>query len=263
MKLELNFHPSHHRTREKSILFVHGMAHGAWCWEQNFVPYFNHLGYHCYALSFRGHGNSEGKEGLRWHSIGDYVEDFEWALEEIGTRPISIGHSMGGFVIQKYLLQHDKLAAFVGVASVPHSGMWRGAFNLLRKYPLQFLHANLRLDTVPFSSSKSIVRDMCCTPAAPDELVGNIQARLQSESYRAFLDLVLLNHHRTKKLNTPSLLLHSKGDVVLFEKEMQNSANKFGADYFAFDDVGHDMMLDTHWQKVADKISDWLNSKQL
>lgn len=263
MKLELNFHPAKQRTREKSMLFVHGMAHGAWCWEKNFVPYFNQLGYHCYALSLRGHGGSEGKGSLRWHSIHNYLEDFEWALSEIGTRPICVGHSMGGFIIQKHLLQTDNLAAFVGVASVPHTGMWRGAFNLLRKYPLRFLLSNLRMDTIPFSSSEKVVRAMCCSPDTPAEIVQFIQSRLQSESYRAFLDLALLDFHRAHLLHTPSLFLHSANDIVLFEGEMKNTAKQFGGDYFAFDDVGHDMMLDTNWQKVADKISSWLNNKQL
>ena len=263
MALELNFHPAVEKTKQHPILFVHGMAHGAWAWEENFVPYFNLQGYDCYALSLRGHGNSTGKENLRWSSIKDYGQDFEWTLSQIKQKPICFGHSMGGFIIQKYLLKHDNLPAMIGVASVPHTGMWRGALNLLRKYPWQFLVANLRLDTIPFSSSFEIVKAMCLTPQADDELVRSIQSRLQSESYRAFLDLVLLNHHRAQKLKTPLLFLHSKVDVVLFENEMKNSAEEFGADFFTLEDVGHDMMLDANWKKAATRISNWLIEKQL
>ena len=38
------------------ILFVHGMWHAAWCWEEFFLPYFAQHGYESYALSLRGHG---------------------------------------------------------------------------------------------------------------------------------------------------------------------------------------------------------------
>ena len=92
---------------------------------------------------------------------------------------------------------------------------------------------------------------MCLSPEAPLSLVHHVQQKLQSESYRAFLDLVLLNHHRAAKLKTPMLMLHSNLDVVLFENEMRNSAELFGADFKTFDDVGHDMFLDVKWKSVA------------
>jgi len=35
------------------ILFVHGMWHAAWCWAENFLPYFAQNGYRASALSLR------------------------------------------------------------------------------------------------------------------------------------------------------------------------------------------------------------------
>jgi hypothetical protein len=29
------------------IVFVHGMCHGSWCWEEQFIPYFEKQGYNC------------------------------------------------------------------------------------------------------------------------------------------------------------------------------------------------------------------------
>jgi hypothetical protein len=37
------------------ILFLHGAAHGAWCWAEHFLPWFAGRGCECHALSFRGH----------------------------------------------------------------------------------------------------------------------------------------------------------------------------------------------------------------
>lgn len=258
MKLELNFHPGKNRAQNTPILFVHGMAHAAWAWEENFIPFYNEQGYDCYALSLRGHGGSEGKEALRWASINDYLKDVKQTIDQLPKKPIVFGHSMGGFILQKYLLEHDDLAAYVGIAAVPHTGMWRGAINLLIKFPAQFFVANLKLDTAPFSESEKIVRVMCLSPEAPLSLVHHVQQKLQSESYRAFLDLVLLNHHRAAKLKTPMLMLHSNLDVVLFENEMRNSAELFGADFKTFDDVGHDMFLDVKWKSVAAYTLEWL-----
>lgn len=36
------------------LVFVHGSYHGAWCWRENFMPYFSAAGYDCYAISLRG-----------------------------------------------------------------------------------------------------------------------------------------------------------------------------------------------------------------
>eukprot|EP00955_Chlamydomonas_euryale_P040753 351801-Chlamydomonas_euryale.AAC.16 len=40
------------------LLFLHGSYHGAWCWQENFLPFFADVGYNAYALSFRGQGES-------------------------------------------------------------------------------------------------------------------------------------------------------------------------------------------------------------
>ncbi len=40
---------------KETIVFVHGMCHGAWCWEEQFIPYFKELGYNCIAFNLPGH----------------------------------------------------------------------------------------------------------------------------------------------------------------------------------------------------------------
>ncbi len=57
------------------LLFIHGALHGAWCWDRHFLDYFAQHGFAAHAVNLRGHGNSEGREKLRWTRIADYVED--------------------------------------------------------------------------------------------------------------------------------------------------------------------------------------------
>ena len=59
------------------LLFVHGAGHGAWCWAEHFLDFFAEHGFDSYALSLRDHGESGGRERLRWTSIADYVSDVE------------------------------------------------------------------------------------------------------------------------------------------------------------------------------------------
>lgn len=98
-------------ARPTPILFVHGAWHDAWCWQEHFLPYFAQHGYVAHALSFRGHGNSAGRERLRWSGIADYVTDLAQVVQRLPTPPILIGHSMGGLVVQRYLERrsfHDR-----------------------------------------------------------------------------------------------------------------------------------------------------------
>ena len=65
MKLEVITREPETDARPTPVLFVHGMFHGAWCWEEHFLPYFAQRGYAAHALSLRGHVGSEGRERLR------------------------------------------------------------------------------------------------------------------------------------------------------------------------------------------------------
>ena len=119
MNLELITRNPDGEAKATPLLFVHGKWHGAWCWDEHFLPYFAAHGYDCTALSLRGHAGSEGQDGLRWHSISDYVSDVEQVAGQFDTPPIIIGHSMGGYITQKYLETHPEIPAAVLLTAIP------------------------------------------------------------------------------------------------------------------------------------------------
>jgi len=130
MKLEVIHEAPKCQPHATPLIFVHGKWHAAWCWAEHFLPYFAEHGYISYALSLRGHGESEGHERLRWTSIADYVADVTQVADLMNTSPVIIGHSMGGFVTQKYLEIHPAPAAVLLTSLPPsglRSGMWRSS----------------------------------------------------------------------------------------------------------------------------------------
>src|SRR5436305_10216157 len=110
--------------RAPPIVFVHGAWHAAWCWEDHFLDYFANLGFACYAVNLRGRGASLGARDVRFCRIRHFVEDLREAVSLIGQAPILVGHSLGGFVVQKYL---EQASAPLGVvlASLPPDGAAR------------------------------------------------------------------------------------------------------------------------------------------
>lgn len=109
-------------AKETPVLCVHGMWHGAWCWDDNFLPYLAQHGYVAHALSLRGHCSSEGRERLRRFTLADYVADVAQVAAGLPRPPVLVGHSMGGMIVQKYLEQHTAPAAVL-LASAPPRGL--------------------------------------------------------------------------------------------------------------------------------------------
>lgn len=76
--------------RPTSLLFVHGAMHTASCWDAHFLDYFAQHGYISHAVNLRGHGNSYGREHLRWTRIADFVEDVADTVEQLPAAPPSL-----------------------------------------------------------------------------------------------------------------------------------------------------------------------------
>lgn len=77
--------PQQTSQRKTPILCVHGGFHGASCWDEYFLPYFEKQGFESYTLSLRGHGKSEGHENLNKWRIADYVIDLEQVISQLST----------------------------------------------------------------------------------------------------------------------------------------------------------------------------------
>src|SRR5512134_2697443 len=137
MKLEIISKYPQEKTHATPLLFLHGAWHGAWCWE-NFLPYFAMQGYEAHALSLRGHGNSEGREGIRWYSTSDYVADLRQVVKSLSVSPVLIGHSMGGYVVQKHLESQDAPAGVL-LASIPTTGIAGMVLRWFKRYPVSVL----------------------------------------------------------------------------------------------------------------------------
>ena len=121
-------------ARPTPLLFVHGAYTAAWCWDENFLPWFAEQGYAAYAVSLSGHGASRGRAYLDSFSIADYVADVAEVADKLPAPPVLIGHSMGGMVIQKYLEKHTVPGAVL-MSSVPPQGLLGSAFGLAFSKP--------------------------------------------------------------------------------------------------------------------------------
>jgi len=236
------------------LLFVHGAWHGAWCWDEHFLGLFADAGYDAYALDLRGHGVAS--ENMRLISNDDYLSDIESAVDELGTPPVLIGHSMGGYLVQRYLESHEVPAAVL-VASVPPHGVFGVTMRLLRSQPKALLKTQLQLRLWPLVATPELARDVLMRSDATDADAQLLQSKLQDESFRAFLGMLV---RRTKKPQSlsPILVLGAEQDRIISVAEVEATAQRYGTDAVVLADMSHDMMLDPDWKLAGDVILTWL-----
>jgi len=245
------------QTNEKSpLLFVHGAWHGAWCWNEHFMPYFADLGYSTYALSLRAHGKSPG--GLRWASFSDYAADVAEVAASLPSPPILIGHSMGGGVVQKYLESHDAPGAVL-LASMPPAGVIGFTLKFARTHPLRFLKVNLTLSLFPVVETCELAREFFFSDELPADLVARYADQLQDESYRALVDMLALNLPKPNRVKTPVFVLGAERDAIFPLSAVNATAKAYRTSATILPGLAHDMMLDARWRDAADAIASLLD----
>jgi len=243
------------------LLFLHGMWHASWCWEE-FIEYFTDAGFTCYTFDLREHGKERFPKGIRWKSISNYVEDLESAVQLIGN-PVVIGHSMGGLILQKFLERHDPPAAIL-VAPSPHYGNILATFKFMAHYPLQFLRIIGTFNMKAMITSKDRYARMFLTEGT--DIDSNFE-KVQNEAFRAYLDTVIFNLPKVGKIkktvSDPDnlLLVAGEKDSFFSPKTLEKTAAKYGAHFKVFKGLGHNMMVGPGSDDVASYCVDFLSTR--
>jgi alpha-beta hydrolase superfamily lysophospholipase len=234
------------------ILLVHGAWHGAWCWK-DFAARLAQRGHDVRVMQLRGH---DQRSGRIWHRLVDYVEDVRIAAAEFSEPPVIIGHSLGGVLVQKHLERHRASAAVL-LATIPAGGALSGMLRFVRRHPTVLLSSMLLLSMRSFIRSAALVREFFFSPSTPQRIVVDCMARLQDESFLALLDLLLLEW-RPPLGPLPVLVLAAEADGFLTAADAQHIARAYGTSAEYCQGMGHDLMLDEGWEKVADHVERWL-----
>lgn len=246
------------------LLFVHGAFLGAWSWDAHYLDFFADRGFRVLAPSLRGHGSSPADKPLRLCSISDFVEDVTKIANTVAPQPVPIGHSMGGFVVQKYL-EANKAPAGVLIASAPPRGHLRSLLRNIRRHPWRCSRFSLsgRPDHL-LGTTTAGARELFFGQKASDDLISATTARLQPDSTRAILlDMVALELVRTDRITTPLLVLGGEEDATYHPTEVRATARAYGTEATIIPQIGHSMTVEPGWETVAERILSWLIERGL
>ncbi|MEX2245291.1 MAG: alpha/beta hydrolase [Dehalococcoidia bacterium] len=98
------------------MLFVHG-----WCCDRShFAPQMAHFSprHRCVAVDLRGHGDSDKPESA--YTFDVFADDLAWLCGELKlTKPVVVGHSMGGAIALALAARHPQLASAIVMLDAP------------------------------------------------------------------------------------------------------------------------------------------------
>jgi len=242
------------------LLFVHGAYTAAWCWEEHFLPFFAEAGYAAYAVSLSGHGASPGRRHLDSFSIADYVGDVAAVVAALPAPPVLIGHSMGGFVVQKYL--EDQVApGAVLMCAVPPQGLLSAAVGMMFSKPGMMKDLN-SLMSGGRASLDTLREALFAQEVSLDDLKRYYKGS-QSESHRAIWDMSLFGMPRAGRVKrTPLLVQGAEFDHLIPASLVEMTARTYGVEANVFPGMGHGLMLERDWKLPAQQILDWLRELQ-
>jgi non-heme chloroperoxidase len=246
-------------SKSAPLLFVHGAFAGAWCWEEHFLPFFAEAGFASYAVSLSGHGGSRGRERLDHLAIADYVADLAEVVGRLPVPPVLIGHSMGGFVVQKYLERHEAAGAVL-MCSVPPQGLMSAAFGMMFSHPGLFRDLNTLMSGGQVALD-SLREALFAQPIGMDDLA-RFYRWSQPESHRAIWDMSLFDLPHPSRIagRLPMLVLGAEHDHLMPPSTAELTARSYGVEAEIFPGMGHGLMLERDWRKVAQRMLGWLET---
>ena len=221
------------------VVFLHGIGGGA----KSFVPQmasFARAGYQPVALDLMGYGTREPVAAMSFEAL---AEDVEFAIGESGLeRPVLVGHSMGGMVVQTLLRRKrgDYRAAVLSCTS-PAFGNPAGDFQ--KKFVsdrLEPLDEDYTMATLAPEAADDIMGPNA-DPAGRALFIENFAA-VPEATYRAAVKCLVTFDERANlpNIRIPILCLAAEHDRNAPPPVLEKMAGKIpGAYYICLSGLGH------------------------
>lgn len=248
-----------------TIFMIHGMWGSPWYWE-NFKGVCDGAGYRCITTTLRFHdmdpqGVPDPRLGTA--SLLDYAEDLEREIRQLGTKPILLGHSMGGLLAQ--ILGSRGLAkALVLLTPAAPAGIMAITPSALRSF--RSVHARWGFWKKPMRQTfdEAVYSMMHLLP--PDEQ-RKAYDRFVYESGRAACEIGYwpfdpkrASYVDESRVTCPVLVIAGGQDRITPASVVRKVARKYRdvATYTEFGNHAHWVVGEPGWEEVAGFAVDWL-----
>lgn len=220
------------------LVFLHGIGGAARAWRGQLEAFGDR--YRALAWDMPGYGGSAPLATVSIATLADALQAF---LEQIGAkRPVLVGHSIGGMIVQQWLANHPPHASAVVLAQTSPAfgkadGDWQTSFIAARLGPLD------RGETMA-SLAPTLVAELVGDDPDPAglQIARECMANVPEASYRACM-LALLGfdlRHALKDIKVPTLVLSGTKDKNAPAPMMAKMASFIpSASYVELEGAGH------------------------
>jgi hypothetical protein len=249
------------------VLFVHGAWEGPW----SFSPWsavFAEAGWACRSLTLPGHGPGEEAEGAGLEDYSEALQEAVWVPE----KTVLVGHSMGGWLILKYL-ERQRVAASVLVAPTPFNGLPLGTVAALARRLPWAAFKTFVLGYPAALTKAQVVKELCFSEQSPDAMVQRYVDRLVPEGPRVVRQLALMRLRppgarrisarrlRKTQAGRPHLIVASAADRFVTPAGLETTAKLLGAEMFKPEGVPHAVVESDEDRSIVRQVMAWLESR--
>jgi pimeloyl-ACP methyl ester carboxylesterase len=256
------------KTEAKTIMFITGAFVSSTCWDE-WVVFFKKHGYTCVAPPWpnkdapadelRNSYPAPAIAAMRLNTLTDYFTRQAQALPE---KPILIGHSMGGLIVQ-LLLQKNIAAAGVAIHPVAPQGVITFSWSMLRAVwgPLGYFTPVNKAFMMSFKQWQFAFTNKMCIQ---EQIEGYEKFAIPESKLISRDGLTNAAKINFNKYHAPLLITSGSDDHIVPSKLNYANYKKYKSfaitNYKEFKGRNHFVLGQETWQEDADYILNWLQS---
>ncbi|MDO4668077.1 MAG: alpha/beta hydrolase [Streptococcus sp.] len=240
------------------IIFVHGFMEDGNCFNQ-WKFFFENKGYQCYNPTWVNHSKTSSDKEKVQTDLNAVINGYIELIDTLDTKPILIGHSLGGIIIQK-LIEDNKGCLGITLTSGPPKG--------IITFQKDWIISNFKIMN-PFNRNPLVLMD----PSWYNTYVTN---EMSLSETKAFLEQ---NAIKSSKLVAKSIskqgqidfskphvpLLFISGELdrsqppIIQEKNAKAYSHQSSTtDWITFSNRTHNIHLQEGWQEIAEYCCQWI-----
>jgi pimeloyl-ACP methyl ester carboxylesterase len=262
-------------SAKNPVLFVHGLWLHAESWNP-WIEFFRANGYGATAASWPGDSEStvatrKRPDAVAGYGVTEIADHIAAQIKSFGRKPILIGHSFGGLLVQN-LLGRDLAAAAVAIDPAPIKGV--------PELPLSTLKSSFPVLGNPFNFNRAV------SLTEPQFRFGFTNAVSEQEAKELYNKYAMpapgrplfqaatatFNPNAATKVNIanttrgPLLLISGLEDNTVPPVLVKSTLRAYGkspavTEYKEFANRGHSLVIDSGWKELAEYILNWLKVK--
>lgn len=254
--------------KTRSIVFIHGLFVNNTSWKQ-WQTYFEAKGFTTYAPANPGHEGDPAALRATVHpqltgtGFEDVVMNIVKLIDTLPEKPIVVGHSLAGLVVQK-LVEMDKAVAGISIDGAPPKNIFAPLATIKMVLPV----VNPFSGNSPFMGSREWYHRAFFnnySRAESDKLYDQVAV---PESRKIARDTLLKPFAKIdfKKPHNPLLFIGGMNDAIFaaaFTKRIADAYknSKGVADFKAFEGRSHFLCGEKGWEEVAEYVLHWIEKQ--